>query len=451
MRQNLSIKELLLMGGAVFSMHFGASCMLFPVTWGKDAGTALFLVYLGILISGIVLPYFGYKTLVKGKGNFLEISRRIAPKFGTFFVALNILLLGPFYAVPRMSAAAWSATMNLTGWSFEGKLPIMLFSIIFFAVTFWFVSNRGKVVKRIGDFLFPTLIIIVIAVIAKSIISPISTEWTEPSFNQNPIVYGFLRGYAVADLQCALIFGLIVIEGIRNANISESAISKNLLKISIIGLSMLALTHLGHMIAGANLGGTIDLTLAQLYTQMVLLLWGRTGGIFFNFALIAASLTTAIGLISPAAEILDEIMDNKFGYKKLCLISCIISALITTAGLDSIIAVIGPILDAIYPASIVLALFYCFNAKFMSRRSLVSAKYTMIVTLAVCFLSMIHVYVGAYNLDLAWFENIYNSLWLSEYSLTWIPFAVATYVITYFIAGNNDNSLQNEESNLEAS
>ena len=41
MKKDLSIKELLVMGGALFSMHFGAACMLFPVQWGKDAGTAL--------------------------------------------------------------------------------------------------------------------------------------------------------------------------------------------------------------------------------------------------------------------------------------------------------------------------------------------------------------------------------------------------------------------------
>ncbi len=109
MKKDLGAKELLVMGGALFSMHFGAACMLFPVQWGKDAGTALWPVFAGVALSGVLLPYFGYLALVKGDGTFLEITKRISPKFGTFFAALTIFVIGPLYMVPRMSAAAWAA------------------------------------------------------------------------------------------------------------------------------------------------------------------------------------------------------------------------------------------------------------------------------------------------------------------------------------------------------
>ena len=87
MKKDLSIKELAIMGGALFSMHFGAACMLFPVQWGKDAGTALWPVFAGVVLSGVLLPYFGYLALVKGNGTFLEITKRISPEFGTVFAA----------------------------------------------------------------------------------------------------------------------------------------------------------------------------------------------------------------------------------------------------------------------------------------------------------------------------------------------------------------------------
>lgn len=102
MRNRLSVKELLIMGGALFSMHFGASCMLYPVTWGKEAGESLPLAYIGIFISGILLPLLGYIALVKGRGNFCDISTRPAPRFGMVFAAITIIVLGPAYIVPRM-------------------------------------------------------------------------------------------------------------------------------------------------------------------------------------------------------------------------------------------------------------------------------------------------------------------------------------------------------------
>ena len=431
MREKLSIKELLIMGGALFSMHFGASCMLYPVTWGKEAGSAVFLVYLGILVSGIMLPFLGYIALVKGRGNFLDITRRASPKFGIFFVALTILVLGPIYVVPRMSAAAWSAILQLMGWNFKSPIPIILFSILYYLVTYWFVSNSGKVVERVGNILFPVLIIIVIAVIVKSIVNPISTTWTPPSFKENPVLYGVLQGYATGDLQCALMFGLVVVQGIRNAGIKEQAINKNLICVGLVGLGMLATTHLGHMIAGANLGGTINLTLSALYTQMVLKLWGRVGGIFFNVALIAAALTTAIGCVSSTAEIWVKLLKGNFSYKLICAVSCVISCIVSVAGLDTIVTVVGPVLDACYPAAIVLAVYYCFVPRCMENRRLLALKCAMMAALALGGLNMFHVYVGLFHLNAAGFESFYSMIPLSSYSLAWVPVSAVVFVIAY--------------------
>ena len=105
MRDNLSLRELLILGGGLFSMHFGAACLLYPVTWGADAGSAVYVTYIGIFMSGILLPYMGYLALVKGRGDFLTLIRRAAPKFGLAMVMLMILILGPFFMMPRISAA----------------------------------------------------------------------------------------------------------------------------------------------------------------------------------------------------------------------------------------------------------------------------------------------------------------------------------------------------------
>jgi LIVCS family branched-chain amino acid:cation transporter len=82
------------------------------------------------------------------------------------------------------------------------------------------------------------------------------------------------------------------------------------------------------MIAGANIGGTIDLTLSALYTEMVLVLWGKAGGILFNVALVAAALTTAVGAVSSTSGIWEEIMYEKnrklYTYRNFCIVSCLL-------------------------------------------------------------------------------------------------------------------------------
>ena len=431
MKKDLSIKELAIMGGALFSMHFGAACMLFPVQWGKDAGTALWPVFAGVVLSGVLLPYFGYLALVKGNGTFLEITKRISPEFGTVFAALTIFVIGPLYMVPRMSAAAWAAIVQITGLETESMLPVVLFSIVYYLITYWFVVNPGEVMDKIGKILFPVLLVVVTAVIVKSLVSPISGEWAAPSFDQNPVIYGFLQGYATADLQCALLFGVVVVQGIRNAGIAEKATNRNLVKIGIIGLGLLLVTILGHMIAGANTGGTIDLTLSALYTEMVLVLWGRAGGILFNIALVAAALTTAVGAVSSTSEIWEEIMHDKnskvYTYRNFCIASCVLSCIVSFADLDTIVKVVGPVLDACYPAAIVIAMYYCLCRNNASQANLRAAKWSFIVTFVISVIELISRYSGMFGLGWSWAEKLYSSLPLSAFSLAWLPVSIIVY------------------------
>lgn len=437
MKKDLGVKELLIMGGALFSMHFGAACMLFPVQWGKDAGTALWPVFAGVVLSGVLLPYFGYLALVKGDGTFLDITRRISPKFGTAFAALTIFVIGPLYMVPRMSAAAWAAIVQITGFETESMLPVIVFSIIYYLITYWFVVNPGEVMDKIGKILFPVLVVVVTAVIVKSLVSPISREWAAPSFDQNPVVYGFLQGYATADLQCALLFGVVVVQGIRNAGIAEKATNRNLVKIGFIGLGLLLVTILGHMIAGANTGGTIDLTLSALYTEMVLVLWGKAGGILFNVALVAAALTTAVGAVSSTSGIWEEIMYEKnrklYTYRNFCIASCVLSCIVSFADLDTIVKVVGPVLDACYPAAIVIAMYYCLCRNNTSGANLRAAKWTLIVTFVISIIELISRYSEMFGLGWRWAENLYSSLPLSAYSLAWLPVSIVVYAAVHLL------------------
>lgn len=437
MRKTLGLKELLVMGGALFSMHFGAACMLFPVQWGKDAGSALWPVFAGILLSGIILPYLGYLALARGNGTFLELTRRLSPGFGTFFVALTIFVIGPLYMVPRMSAAAWSGIVQISGLETRSMLPVIAFSVVYYLITYWFVMNPGEVVDKIGKILFPVLIVVVTAVIAKSLLHPISDTWADPSFEINPVLYGFLEGYATADLQCALLFGIIVIEGIRNAGIEPAEINRNLTKTGLAGLGLLAVTMLGHMIAGANTGGTIDLTLSALYTEMVRVLWGNTGGILFNIALVTAALTTAVGAVSSTSEMWEEILKDKnrklFTYKNFCIISCVLSAVVSFADLDTIVKVIGPVLDACYPPAIVIALFYCFCRGHDEAPNRLAAKWAVISALIISTLQLASRYSDMFGLGWDAVTGLYGRLPLAQYSLAWLPVSVLIYVLFVLI------------------
>lgn len=428
-KKDLSVKQLLVMGGALFSMHFGASCMLYPVNWGKDSGTEVFIAYIAIVLTALLLPLLAYVALARGKGNFAAITSRIAPKFGPVFCTVTVLVMGPLYVIPRMSAAAWDAIVQLTGLSLPGFLPIFLFNILFYALAYWFLSGRSDTVDKIGNILFPVLILIVVLVIGKGLITPISTEWQPKNYPESSLAYGLLQGYQTGDLPAALMFGLIIIQGIQKAGISENRVNRNLIRIGIVGMGMLAITHLGHMVIGASTGGTIDLTLSALYCEVVLQLWGSTGAIFFNVALVLAALTTAVGLCGSAGEFFTEIMKGKMSYRKISLITVCVSTVVASLGLSNIVTFVGPLLDACYPAAIVVVLYYVLCPNLENQRLLQGARWAMIAAAVTGGVDVLNTYNTLLGINNATFRAVYQALPLSDMRLTWIPVSVVCFLL----------------------
>ena len=427
-QKDLSVKQLLTMGGALFSMHFGASCMLYPVNWGKDSGTSVFIAYIAIVMTALLLPLLAYVALARGKGNFAAITTRISPKFGSAFCTVTVLVLGPLYVVPRMSAAAWDAIVALTGLQISGIVPILLFNCLFYALSYWFLSDRSDTMDKIGKILFPVLIAIVVLVIAKGLITPISATWQPKTYTESPIAYGLLQGYQTGDLPAALLFGLIIIQGIQKAGVAENRVNKNLIRIGLVGMGMLAITHLGHMVVGASTGGTIDRTLSVLYGEVVTKLWGKPGAIFFNVALVLAALTTAVGLCGAAGEYFTETTKGRLSYKSSALIMVAISAIVSSVGLDNIVTFIGPLLDACYPAAIVVVLYYVLCPRLENPRLLLGARFAMIAAAVVGFVDVLYSYNSLLDINNAQFIALYQNLPLSEFRLTWIPMSAVSFL-----------------------
>ena len=257
-----------------------------------------------------------------------------------------------------------------------------------------------------------------------------STVSSEPkTYPESPIAYGLLQGYQTGDLPAALLFGLIIIQGIQKAGVAENRVNKNLIRIGLVGMGMLAITHLGHMVVGASTGGTIDKTLSVLYGEVVTKLWGKPGAIFFNIALVLAALTTAVGLCGAAGEYFTEATKERLSYKKSSLIMVAISAVVSSVGLDNIVTFIGPLLDACYPAAIVVVLYYVICPKLQNPRLLLGARFAMIAAAVVGFVDVLYTYNSLLKINNAQFIAIYQKLPLSDFRLTWIPVSVLCFLI----------------------
>ena len=345
-------------GGSVFAMHFGGSCMLWPVTWGQQSGSSVYIAYLGILISAIIFPWLAYLAVAKEGTLFNIAATSVNRSFAQLFGGLTVLVLGPLFAIPRMSAASWDAICQILGLDYSPFVAMLLFTVVYYLVTFWFLYRRSQVIDKIARYLLPVLLITIAAVVIKSLISPLA-EWVPQFYTGSPFTYGFLNGYQTMDLPAALMFATLVIASLRDEHgLTGRPLNRYLIITAGIGFLLLATSHFTQMLVGASTGKLFtDISYARLYATVILELWGPLGGAVFNVALLFAALTSAVGLGGGTAAYFEEASGGKLPYVACTAATLFLSGLVSLVGLAEIIRLTAPILDMIYPPAIVLVLF----------------------------------------------------------------------------------------------
>lgn len=420
-KSKLSIGTLLLMGGALFSMHFGGSSMIWPMTWGKESGSSVLVAFAGVYLTAIFFPLLGYIALARGEGTFYMISSRVSKKFASVFCGITILVLGPLFVIPRMSAAAWDAFLQVSGYEPPNFFPIAFFSIVYYALVYWFISNKSKTIDKLSKILLPILLLTVAGIFVKGFISPLSSQIGK-AYSQPAFVYGFLEGYATMELPCALVFAVIIINDLRSKGIGDESISKNLIIVGIIGTGILTITHFCHMYLGSLTGDLFkDLQFSSLYAQVVLDLWGRVGGGVFNIGLLFAALTTAIGLTASTSEYFEETSNGNISYKKAAIATVILSAIVSVVGLKNIVKYSGPLLNIIYPPAITLTLYYSLVPNLIKKRKALRAmRYSVRTAFWWGMFEGLLGYLKIFGVESLALEKVYRFFPLARYGLGWI-------------------------------
>ncbi len=358
MPQKTNLLVVAAVGGSVFAMHFGGSCMLWPVTWGQQSGSSVYIAYFGIFISAIVFPWLAYLAVAKEGTLFRIASLSVNRTFAQVFGGLTVLVLGPLFAIPRMSAAAWDAICQILGLDYSPLPALLLFTIVYYSAAFWFLYRRSQVIDKIAKYLLPVLVITIVAVVTRSLISPLSQR-VEQFYADHPFTYGFLHGYQTMDLPAALMFATLVIAGLSDGyNLKDRALNRYLVLTAGFGFLLLGTSHFTQMLVGASTGVLFtDVSYARLYATIILELWGPVGGAIFNVALLFAALTSAVGLGGGTASYFEEASGGKLPYVACTAVTLLVSGLVSMVGLDEIIRLTAPILDIIYPPAIVIVLF----------------------------------------------------------------------------------------------
>ncbi len=358
MNEQKKTKQVISIALMLFAMFFGAGNMIFPPMLGHLGGTSFFAGTLGFILTDAGLSILGIAAIVLVGSQISDLGNLIGPKFAVFLGVVVYLLIGPLFALPRTGSVSYA--MAITPFIGEDASFIcsVIFSAIFFGVTYILCLNPSKMVDIVGRILTPVLLISIAVIFVVSLINPVGPIG-EPKGNyvDMPFFKGVVEGYLALDGFAALAFAIVVIDAIKDKGIEEP---KEIVKYTMfsgvfagvaLGIVYLALGYVGAQ-TSANFtydnGGT-------LLTNVVHTLLGSSGNLVLGVAVLFACLTTSIGLASSFADFFSTTFP-KFSYKAVLTVVCLFSFALANIGLTQMINIVLPILVMVYPPIIVLTI-----------------------------------------------------------------------------------------------
>ncbi|WP_432357981.1 branched-chain amino acid transport system II carrier protein [Sporosarcina sp. UB5] len=360
MQNKLSFSSFLIIGVMLFALFFGAGNLIFPAQLGQNAGSNIWPAVIGFLITGVGLPFLGILAMgFSGSKNLQELASRVHPVYAVLFTSLLYLTIGPFFAAPRTGAVAFD--IGISSFVPEGSMHIALFifTLIFFGITLWLSLNPAKIVDRIGKFMSPAIIVLLLVLLVVAFINPMGAiQSPVDAYANGAFMKGFMEGYNTMDALASLVFGIIVINVIRSMGVTDNVqILSATAKTGFVASGFLALLYVGIAYLGATTtekfgilgtGGPVLSGAASYY-------FGTFGSVMLAVVIILACLTTSIGLVTACAEYFHTIIP-KVSYKKFVLVFTTFCFIVSNFGLSNIITYSIPVLMFLYPLCVVLIL-----------------------------------------------------------------------------------------------
>ncbi|KEH99168.1 branched-chain amino acid transport system II carrier protein [Clostridium massiliodielmoense] len=421
-------KDIWIVGTALFAMFFGAGNLIFPPSLGLLAGKDWVTCGIGFFITAIGMPLITIIAVCKAGGTIDDVGNKVGPKFSKIVSTIIILAIGPLFAIPRTAATTFETGIKP---SLPGMSPIIV-SIIFFAITLFFVINPSETIDRIAKILTPLLLIIMFILIIKGIISPLGTPTTRMSIS--PFPKGFTEGYQTMDALASLLFAGVIINSIKSKGYSSKSDQISMtIKAGIVSSICLAVIYGGLMYLGASTNSIfpIDKPKGDLLIAITYMSLGSFGKIALGLVVSLACLTTSVGLTATVGNYFNELSNNKVSYRTVVIITVIFSTIVSNVGLDKLIACTLPVLVTMYPVAIVLVLMNLMG-KFMPKNAYSGAIFaTFLVSLYDGFKM-----AGA-NVD--FIGNIIMQIPLAKSGFSWIIPAIIGGIISTLLFSKRKN------------
>ena len=352
------IIDIIICGFALFAIFFGAGNLIFPPYLGVISGNNWGIANIAFLLSDPLLPILGVIVTALLGGQATDLGKRVSKHFSIIIGAISIILIGPLFAVPRTGAT----THEIFVQSFVPTAPQWITSLIFFGLTLYIAIHSHTVIDAIGKYLTPILLFILLLVFIAAVVQPNASFQTTTSaglFSQS-----FKEGYQTMDaLGAALMAGVVISDLTRRGYTEKKEQHQMMFGVGIVSFILLALVYSSLTYAGATVSTVYDSTIQRpaLLIGLIEQLLGSFGKVAMGIAVSFACLTTSVGLITTCGHYFSTLTNGKLEYKKIVVVSVVISFLLSLLGVDALLQLAVPVLSAIYPMVIALIFLSIFD------------------------------------------------------------------------------------------
>jgi len=292
-----------------------------------------------------------------GSRSLQDLASRIHPLYAVIFTSILYLTIGPLFAIPRTGAVSYDiGVAPFVGAGYE-QIALLIFTLIFFAITLWLSLNPTKMVDRIGKLLSPTILVLLGILLVLVVVKPIGAiQAPQEAYASGAFMKGFTEGYNTMDALASLVFGIIVINIIRKMGVTTTrGILLATAKSGGVATVLLGLIYVGIAYLGATSTGTFGLfdTGGPVLTSASTYYFGTFGSMIMAVIIFLACLTTSVGLITACGEYFHSLLP-KVSYKMFVIGFSTFSFIVSNFGLSNIITYSIPVLMFVYPLAIVL-------------------------------------------------------------------------------------------------
>jgi LIVCS family branched-chain amino acid:cation transporter len=351
-------KNIITTGFAVFAMFFGAGNMVLPLHLMQEWHNHWFSAFIGFCVTAVFFTLLGLigSVLVQG-----DIKRFFAPLGVTLGLGMQVILIiieGPFGIVPRSLIVSYGGVLNV--WP---NLNQEVFYFLSCVAIYFLALNKNRIIKVIGNILTPAMLIFLIIIVLSCYITYGVKGINFELNNSQAFTDGMFKGYLTYDLPGALYFTTIAMVYLTAISKNKDEILSNGIKSSFISAILLSTVYALFIYLGLSYRELLqDVPPELILPTIVKGSLGQGFSAIFACLIFLACITTAIAAITVWSDFIHSYFP-KLNYKLILIVSLTISFIVSSIGFSSLMSLLGPVLNIVYPILIGLTVYniviYC--------------------------------------------------------------------------------------------